>query len=338
MAPRSQWRALAFCVGFLALATGAPAQSPPGDSLQELRQRAAAAKLPDQPRLYLDAAAQDLASAVEAFHRDQPDLGRAAVEDLAADCEKAGAAAVASGRHLKPSDLKIRDFVRKLEALSRELSFDERMPIKSAIDRLEKVRRDLLAAMFGTGKRSGCIRPQSAGALQAREDSPPAAGCLRPAALAQFSRRDPLNNAEIDELRDAAQDPALRIPLYVKFIRKRATSLQELCSDPRYSEGRASRLHDLLDDIDELVQEMDDNIGIYDHQGADMRKALHEVIGMDSDLQKQLQAMARPDSAEGKSYDFALHNATESVDASLDNARQLSLKQEEAFKNKKKKK
>jgi hypothetical protein len=154
--------------------------------------------------------------------------------------------------------------------------------------------------------------------------------CARPAAAG----RDPLNRAEIDQLRDAAPEPGKRLPLYVKFIKTRAATLEQLRSDPRFDAERVPQIHDLLEDIDTLLQEMDDNIDLYAERRADLRKPLKSVLEMDGALDLQLHTMkAAIDSRQTAAYGFALDNAIDSVSGSLDNARQLVQEQDETFKN-----
>ena len=119
------------------------------ETLGELKQRAAAAKPGDQPRLFLEVAERQLQAAHGAYEQDKPETGRVAVEEAAAYCEKAAAAAVNSQKYLKQSEIRVRDMIRSLDALRHTLPTDDRAPVQTAIDRLEKVRSDLLAAMFG---------------------------------------------------------------------------------------------------------------------------------------------------------------------------------------------
>jgi hypothetical protein len=152
-----------------------------------------------------------------------------------------------------------------------------------------------------------------------------------------WGRHDPLNDSEIDQLRDVAQQPDKRLPLFVSFIQQRMDRLQQLHSDPRFSSDRNSRLHDLIEDLDTLVQQLDDNIGVYAGQNIDIRKQLHAVIEMDSTLQERLRAIKqRCKPEELKVFGFSLDSAIDSVDASLDNARQIEQEQQEAVKSKKK--
>ena len=46
-------------------------------------------------------------------------------------------------------------------------------------------------------------------------------------------KRDPLTAPEIDQLRDTAMDPDLRLKLYVTFARARLVSLEQARSDPK---------------------------------------------------------------------------------------------------------
>lgn len=157
------------------------------------------------------------------------------------------------------------------------------------------------------------------------------------ASIQANARREPLTSAEIDQIRDTAQEPAKRVPLYVKFIRARATSLEQLRSDPRVTEDRSGQIHDLLDDITGLLDELDDNIDQFADK-ADLRKALKEVVDLDTDLQKKLQTMknqaASAPNSEPRSYAFALDNAMEAAGASLDHARKVEQEQQARSKEK----
>lgn len=152
------------------------------------------------------------------------------------------------------------------------------------------------------------------------------------------ARRDPLTKAEIDQLRDVAQDAPERIKLYVKFVKARFGLLDQLRTDPRFAADRPEQMHDLLEDVTTLVDEMDDNIDTYAGRKSDMRKALKEVIELDSDMQLKLRALKQTATTdpvamkESKSYGFVLDNAIEAVNASLDNARKTMDEQEAMIK------
>jgi hypothetical protein len=160
---------------------------------------------------------------------------------------------------------------------------------------------------------------------------------LAVAAIPAWGRRDPLNSDELDQLREVAQQPDKRLPLYVKLIQARMDALGQLHSDPRFSTDHDARIHDLLEDVDTLVGELDDNIDVYVRQYMDIRKPLQKVIEMDSDLQQRLTAMKQRSKAEElRTFGFALDSAIESVEACLDNARQVIQEQEKEIKGKRK--
>jgi hypothetical protein len=150
---------------------------------------------------------------------------------------------------------------------------------------------------------------------------------------------DPLNQLEIDQLRDTAQDPLERLKLYVGFARARLQTLDQARSDPKVAD-RGAETHDRLQDFLDIFDELNDNVDTFADRKEDLRKALKVVIEGDSEFQSKLRALkdaagVRP--AELKAYGFLLTNAIETVDSSIEDHRQLLDAQVEAAKQKKKK-
>lgn len=151
-------------------------------------------------------------------------------------------------------------------------------------------------------------------------------------------RRDPLTPPEIDQLRDTATEPELRLKLYVKFARARLASLEEKRNDPKVTD-RGQATHDGLEDFLAVYDELNDNIDTYVDRKDDIRKPLKAVIEADTEFQAKLRAL---DSAAGatpqekKEYQFVLSNVIETLDSSADDHRKLMAEQEEAAKHKKK--
>jgi hypothetical protein len=162
---------------------------------------------------------------------------------------------------------------------------------------------------------------------------------------AQLTGREPLNEKEIDQLREVAQEPEKRLKLMVEYARARLATIDQLRGDPRFAADRGARVHDLLEDFTKLVDEMGDNIDDYVARKSDLRKALKLVIQGDTEFQLKLRTLkeqgpgagAKPDT-ETADYNFALQNAAESVNLSLDDSRKLLAEQEITFKEEKKKK
>jgi hypothetical protein len=151
------------------------------------------------------------------------------------------------------------------------------------------------------------------------------------------SRRDPLNPDEQDQLRDAAQDPAERLKLYILFARARLTALEQVRTDPK-STDRAQQTRERLQDFLDVYDELNDNIDTFVQRKADLRKPLRAVIEADTEFQAKLRALKNSAEAskDQAKYDFLLSNVLDAVDGGVKDHRELLSEQEEAAKHKKK--
>ena len=150
-------------------------------------------------------------------------------------------------------------------------------------------------------------------------------------------RRDPLTQDEIDQLRDAAQDPEQRLKLFVTFARTRLTAMEQARSDPKAAD-RAQKTHDDLQDFLDIYDELNDNIDTFVGRKADLRKPLKFVIQADTEFQAKLRALqdaADVPAQEANRYEFVLSTALDTVDSSTGEHRKLLADQEEAAKHKK---
>jgi hypothetical protein len=155
----------------------------------------------------------------------------------------------------------------------------------------------------------------------------------------QTRHRDPLNNLEIDQLRETAQEPEQRLKLLVQFTRARLEEMQKAHTDPKAEADRPQQVHDRLEDFATLYDELDDNISMYADRRADIRKPLKAVIEADGEFKARLEAFkesATP--AEMQQCEFLLTNALEAVTSGLEDHQKLLAEQEEAAKKKKNKK
>lgn len=157
-------------------------------------------------------------------------------------------------------------------------------------------------------------------------------------------RRDPLTEAEIDQLREATQEPPKRIRLIVNFARARMLAIEQMRADPKLAATRAKPLHDLLEDFDAIAEELDRNLDMYSRQKNDLRKPLKEVIEAYTEWQLKLRAIKETDLAdpkvaeEMKEIEFPLDSAIETVNSGLDSARDLMEEQNKKADEAKKKK
>lgn len=156
---------------------------------------------------------------------------------------------------------------------------------------------------------------------------------------AQLGGREPLDETEIDKLREVAQEPDKRLKLMVEFARARLASIDQLRSDPRSAADRGSRVHDLLEDFTRLVDEIGDNLDDYAARKYDLRKALKIAIDGDTEFQLKLRTLKEQAAGagakagtEGSDYAFVLQSAADAVDTSLDDSRKLLAEQEAALK------
>jgi len=150
-------------------------------------------------------------------------------------------------------------------------------------------------------------------------------------------RRDPLTPLEIDQLRDTAMEPDLRLKLYVKFARARLASLEQARSDPKVT-NRGQETHDRLQDFLDVYDELNDNIDTYAGRKADLRKVLKAIIEADTEFQAKIRALRDAADAakdEAKVYEFLLTNVLDTLDSSAEDHRQLLTEQKEAAKHKK---
>jgi hypothetical protein len=149
---------------------------------------------------------------------------------------------------------------------------------------------------------------------------------------------DPLTQAEIDQLRDTAVEPELRMKFYVQFARARLVALEQMRADPKVTD-RPHRTHQMLEDFLAVYDELNDNLDNFEGRKSDLRKALKAVIEGDTEFQAKLRALqddARSSRQESEEYRFILSNALESVDGNTEDHRRLLAEQEELWKHKKK--
>jgi len=142
---RGAWGAILLAGALLAFASKA-------ESVSELIARAEAARPEDRAVLYIEIAELQLKAADELYTAGKVQEAQAAIGDVAAYSEKAHDASLKSGKRLKNTEIAVRKMADKLRDIKRTLNFDDQAPVQEVVDRLEQLRTDLLAHMFGKGK------------------------------------------------------------------------------------------------------------------------------------------------------------------------------------------
>lgn len=152
------------------------------------------------------------------------------------------------------------------------------------------------------------------------------AGLMVTAALhGQKEHRQPLNEAQIEQIREAGIDPDGRIKLYMKFIGERVETIRGF-SNRGHSAARAHRLDDELQDLSALMDELGSNLDQYGERKADMRKALKAVNEAMPDWLKVLQTLPTE-----PGFELSQKDAIEATKDIADDASQLLKEQTEYF-------
>ena len=134
----------------LALAAAVMARSNE-PTVEELKARVASASVRDRPHLCVEIAQKQLTEADKWYAASDFDKGQAALTDVVAYSELARDYAIQSHKYQKQTEIATRNMTRKLNDLLHSLGGPDQAPVRDAINRLQRVRDDLLAAMFPKG-------------------------------------------------------------------------------------------------------------------------------------------------------------------------------------------
>jgi hypothetical protein len=151
--------------------------------------------------------------------------------------------------------------------------------------------------------------------------------CLLAAAplAAQKEKREPLSEAQIEQIREAGVDPDERVSLYTKFLNERADVLKGLTSRAK-SAARSRRLDDELQDFTALMDEFGSNLDVYSDRHADIRKSLKPLPAATESWLAILRALAGE-----PGFDLARKEAIESAQDLADQAARLLREQTDYF-------
>ena len=75
---------------------------------------------------------------------------RADLQQIVKYSDNAHSAAMHTDKHLKRTEIKIREISNKLRDLKLSVDVDEQAEVQAAVDRLEGLRTELLHSMFGS--------------------------------------------------------------------------------------------------------------------------------------------------------------------------------------------
>ncbi|HWZ45081.1 MAG TPA: hypothetical protein VNW97_16520 [Candidatus Saccharimonadales bacterium] len=106
-----------------------------------------------QARLYAELAQQLVDVANQQFTDAQAEQGQATVQEILKYATLARDISVRSRHKMKETEIHLRQAERRLEAVRRTLSVDDRPPLEEVEKQIEKLRKDLLDAMFAPPKK-----------------------------------------------------------------------------------------------------------------------------------------------------------------------------------------
>jgi DNA-binding ferritin-like protein len=95
--------------------------------------------------------------------------------------------------------------------------------------------------------------------------------------LFALSKKDPLTDQQIEDVREAGDQPLVRVKLFVGYVDERAKEIHSLSKDAG-AQNKNVRLHNLFDEFTRLSDELQDNMDAFDQQHADLRKVLKEIV------------------------------------------------------------
>lgn len=151
-------------------------------------------------------------------------------------------------------------------------------------------------------------------------------GCLLSCVANAQAREGVMSDREVESLRDAAYVPQDRIVAYEKILDSRAARVDALLKGRRHVSFEQD-LHDLLDQISAIADELNDNLDEYRERHRDVRKVLPKLAEETDRWAKSLEAT--PEEPDDKVIRKLAIDAVRDV---REQAKQMQTELEEYFK------
>lgn len=140
-------------VTLIAVLAAITAEAAPSKDLtvDQLKAKLSSTSTGDRPHLCVQIAQKQMEEADKEYAASDFEKGQAALGDVVAYSELARDYAIQSHKYQKQSEIAVRAMARKLTELMHSLGHDDQAPVQEALNRLQRVRDDLLMAMFPKG-------------------------------------------------------------------------------------------------------------------------------------------------------------------------------------------
>lgn len=132
-----------------AAATHAAALDDP--ALDAMKTRLSDTAIGGKPHLCVQIAEHQLEATGKLYAAGDVEQAQAKLTDVVAYSELARDYAIQSHKYQKQTEIAVRSMTRKLNEILHVLAHDDQAPVRDAVNRLQRVRDDLLAAMFSKG-------------------------------------------------------------------------------------------------------------------------------------------------------------------------------------------
>jgi hypothetical protein len=119
--------------------------------VEAMKARVSLASIGDRPHLCLQIAEHQLAEADKLYTSADVDQAQSKLTDVVTYAELARDYSIQSHKYQKQTEIAVRVMTRKLTEVLHVLAHDDQAPVRDALNHLQRVRDDLLAAMFKKG-------------------------------------------------------------------------------------------------------------------------------------------------------------------------------------------
>lgn len=119
------------------------------ETAADIKARCDAARGGEQAKLCLDYARLQLENSNKLFTDGNADQAQANIQEVVAYSRKGADAAASSGKHLKETEIKLRKLADRMHDIGESLAFEDRQPVRQAVEELQKIRSDLMVKMWG---------------------------------------------------------------------------------------------------------------------------------------------------------------------------------------------